>query len=577
MISFKRLFLYLGVSVIALAIASCSPGGILPGMGGGQTSDVANPLVNSRWTLASFGEGDAETPVLSGTEVTLEFDDAGLAAGSGGCNTFSASYHQQDGEIAFGEIVTTERACTTAGVKDQEQHYYQALHSADQYQIDGDRLQIRYDSGVLNFVNQNAAAVATSTYEGNQLEDTHWALVSYGEPGAEKPAVADAVPTLEFNDQGQASGSGGCNSFGASYSVSGDTLSFGQLTSTLMLCAGEDAGEQETEYFNALQNAGRFQLTGDSLTIWYEDGEKVLNFIPAEARLSKTPVETSAELCATPGEVASDDWVLCRSQTFGFEVQYPKASELEDQTVSSARINLPMVPGTNLVEKYLEISAAEAEQPCSSPLIAGSDPESFSPEPIRMNGLEFQIETGGGVATGNIYDWVAYSISQGNTCISLGFVLHYFDPANVLTPPPEFDYPGETSIFEEIVSSFRWLEPAVPTETASLSQPIPAPERIRFESGATSARVSGELQASGSDLYVLYALAGQTMTVDLSFAEGGAILAVWGEDGNVLMSDHAEASQFERVLPTSQDYFVLLKGRLDGGTEYTMTITIPPR
>ncbi len=577
MTSVKHGFLYLVISVIVLAVASCSPGRTLPGTGDGQPSGAENPLVNSRWRLVSFGEEMGETPVLAGTEVTLEFDDAGLAAGSGGCNTFSSSYSQQDGEIAFSAIVTTERACTAAGVMDQEQHYYQALQSAVRYQIEGDRMQIRYDGGVLNFVNQNVAAVATPPGEINPLADTRWSLASYGEPGDEKPTVSGAAPTLEFDGQNQAGGSGGCNSFGAPYSVFGDTLSFGQLASTLMLCAKQEVGQQETEFFNALQNAGSFQLTGNSLTIWYEDGEKALNFITVEALPTETPVKNIAKLCGTPGEVASEDWIICRSQTFGFELQYPQESELVDQTETSTRINLPVVPGTNLVEKYLEISASEAEQPCSSPLLAGRDPEAFSSEPIRINGLEFQKESGGGVATGNIYDWVAYSISQNDTCISLGFVLHYFDPDNVLTPPPEFDYPGETRIFEEIVSSFRWLEPAVPTETAALGQPAPAPERIRFESGAASARVSGELQASGSDLYVLYVLAGQTMTVDLSFAEGRAVLAVWGEDGNVLMSDHAEASHFERVLPASQDYFVLLKGRPDGGTDYTMIVTIPPQ
>jgi hypothetical protein len=66
------------------------------------------------------------------------------------------------------------------------------------------------------------------------------------------------------------------------------------------------------------------------------------------------------------------------------------------------------------------------------------------------------------------------------------------------------------------------------------------------------------------------------MKIDLIFAEGRAILAVWGADGEVLLSDHAEASTFEGTLPATQDYFVLLKGRPEGSTSYTMTITILP-
>jgi hypothetical protein len=82
------------------------------------------------------------------------------------------------------------------------------------------------------------------------------------------------------------------------------------------------------------------------------------------------------------------------------------------------------------------------------------------------------------------------------------------------------------------------------------------------------------LNASGSHQYVLQAQAGQTMNISTTFTEGMAILVIWGADGDVLMSDHAESSTFEGVLRTTQDYYILLKGRPDGNTSYTMTITI---
>jgi len=30
------------------------------------------------------------------------------------------------------------------------------------------------------------------------------------------------------------------------------------------------------------------------------------------------------------------------------------------------------------------------------------------------------------------------------------------------------------------------------------------------------------------------------------------------------------------VLPTTQDYYILVKGRSDGSTSYALTVTIPP-
>jgi hypothetical protein len=71
------------------------------------------------------------------------------------------------------------------------------------------------------------------------------------------------------------------------------------------------------------------------------------------------------------------------------------------------------------------------------------------------------------------------------------------------------------------------------------------------------------------------ALEGQTMSVEMSFSEGLAILAVWGADGTVLLSDHAEVSSFQEVLPATQDYYILVKGRPEESTTYSMTVSLP--
>jgi hypothetical protein len=101
-------------------------------------------------------------------------------------------------------------------------------------------------------------------------------------------------------------------------------------------------------------------------------------------------------------------------------------------------------------------------------------------------------------------------------------------------------------------------------------------QRIQFPAGSNSITVSGQLPAYGSDQYVLNASAGQTMKIDLTFSEGQAILVVWGADGDVLLSDHAEVSSFQGSLPKTQDYNITVKGRPEGNTMYRMTITIPP-
>jgi len=105
---------------------------------------------------------------------------------------------------------------------------------------------------------------------------------SYGEPGSESPVLEGTKVTLQFQDENQAGGSGGCNTFGAQYAVSDGVISITEIESTLMACTAEGVMEQEEQYYDALQAAGEFDLRDGELRIWYNDGEGVLNFVGIE-------------------------------------------------------------------------------------------------------------------------------------------------------------------------------------------------------------------------------------------------------------------------------------------------------
>ncbi len=405
------------------------------------------------------------------------------------------------------------------------------------------------------------------------LAGTHWKLASITAAGTAFQVPADANVTLNFDQDGQASGSAGCNSFGAQYQVNGNTLTISQVISTMMACTDTGIMQQEQQYLKALNLTGTFEQTPTSLTINFDQGAGTLNFIPASEPATPTP--DAGLLCSFGSQAEPSGWDACRSLQYGFEIQYPAAADLVDNTAASARIDLPFTSGTNLTEKYLQIDAQANHSPCTSPLAEGSAPGVIPSETVQFNGLDFTKQTGQGAATGNRYDWTAYSISREGTCLSLSFVLHSFEPELQPTPPPRYDQAAESAIFDQIMQTFQWTATEA-TPTPNPVQPTPAPQRIKFASGATSASVSGRLPASGSDLYVLQAQQGQTMTVDLSFSQGQAILVVYGADGTVLMSDHAEASHFEGRLPGTQDYFIRVEGRPDGQTDYQMTVSIPP-
>jgi heat shock protein HslJ len=111
------------------------------------------------------------------------------------------------------------------------------------------------------------------------LTGTEWRLVSIGPAGAEANLVAGTTVTLKFGEDGRASGSTGCNSYGGTYQVRGDNISFGRLISTRRACLDQNANQQEQRFLAALEAASRFRLTPNRLTILADRGRSTLNFV----------------------------------------------------------------------------------------------------------------------------------------------------------------------------------------------------------------------------------------------------------------------------------------------------------
>jgi hypothetical protein len=163
-------------------------------------------------------------------------------------------------------------------------------------------------------------------------------------------------------------------------------------------------------------------------------------------------------LCQPGVPPAANGWEICRNLRYGFELSYPADSNLGEVREDYARIDLPFTPATNLVEKYLEITATPGAETCTSPLAQGFEPAAVPTQPVSLQSLGFIRQEGREGAAGNHYQWVAYSITQGDVCLSLSFVLHSTNPENFATPSAEFNPQQESAVFDQIVATFRWVE-----------------------------------------------------------------------------------------------------------------------
>jgi hypothetical protein len=99
--------------------------------------------------------------------------------------------------------------------------------------------------------------------------------------------------------------------------------------------------------------------------------------------------------------------------------------------------------------------------------------------------------------------------------------------------------------------------------------------RIRFQPGATSAVVSGQLAAHRTHDYVLRASAGQIMQVVL-WPEAGANILIWGADGIPLKTWSDQEQGWQGRLPRTQDYYVQVVS-LDQPLSYCLRVTVMAR
>lgn len=210
-----------------------------------------------RWELVELN-GRA----MAGSKAYLEFDEAKKRlSGNAGCNNIFGSYEAKGKSFKAGPIGSTKMACL-GGVAMRERAFLKAVGDADSFAVAGSTLTLSAGGQAIAKFRK-----ASSTGGGSTgLEAKKWLLTSIGG----KPVrLAKGAAFISFDaDEGRAGGNGGCNSFGGEYEASGDAIKFGNLVSTMMACGSGNRMDVERRFLDALQEAERFEISGNRMRIY---------------------------------------------------------------------------------------------------------------------------------------------------------------------------------------------------------------------------------------------------------------------------------------------------------------------
>jgi heat shock protein HslJ len=121
------------------------------------------------------------------------------------------------------------------------------------------------------------SAQGTIPAESAELENTYWKLTHLGNSPLTWKSSHQREPHLIFNSAiRRVGGSGGCNSFGGSYRLSGERLSLDSVTTTLMACA--EGMETEQAFLDALGQVNGWKVTGQQLDLLDGSGKTIAQF-----------------------------------------------------------------------------------------------------------------------------------------------------------------------------------------------------------------------------------------------------------------------------------------------------------
>ena len=120
-----------------------------------------------------------------------------------------------------------------------------------------------------------SASMNSNTKPDVTLRNTYWKLTELN-GGPVKPGEGRELHMI-LKATDQVSGYSGCNQFTGSVTATDTTIALGPLAATRRMC--ESVMDQEMEFLQALENAARYVISGEDMSINDAHGAIIMRFV----------------------------------------------------------------------------------------------------------------------------------------------------------------------------------------------------------------------------------------------------------------------------------------------------------
>ncbi len=262
-------------------------------------TSLSLPLENVLWQAVMVnGQPIPAEIVMTALFTPGETADAGTLGGNAGCNNYSTSYTTSS-DISTNPPVhsltvdspmaMTMMLCPGDELVQLEQAYLANIESATVYEILGDQLIVRGESGDILF-----------TADREPLLGTLWTLVSWGSITDPQPPIEGENFTATFSrlpdlPTGTVVGNTDCNEYNATFTADLTNIKINLPSLTNNADCPFNAGnfEAEQQFFLGLNAATSYRIIGNILQLPYGEGESMqaLNFEATQPEIGEETVD----------------------------------------------------------------------------------------------------------------------------------------------------------------------------------------------------------------------------------------------------------------------------------------------